>query len=54
MPQNGTAFREMSTSAMDRLAGLGARAAAAFPGLGRAGAFLLQVLRKYHQDDCFT
>ena len=54
MPQNGTALREVGSSVIGRLGSLGARVARAFPELGRAGGFLLQVLRKYHQDDCFT
>jgi membrane protein len=33
---------------------LGSRVAQAFPPLGRAGVFIREVLRKYHQDDCLT
>ena len=30
------------------------RACVAVPPLGRVGAFVWEVLRKYHHDDCFT
>ena len=36
------------------LANLGVRVGREFPRLGRAGAFLREVLRKYHHDDCLT
>jgi len=44
----------MRFSLLQRLESLGSQVARVFPGLGRAGAFLLEVLRKYHQDDCLT
>jgi len=54
MNETVRALREMQGSAVERLAGLGSRAARAFPPLGQVGGFLLEVLRKYHRDDCLT
>ena len=54
MFQTAEALRERGVSILHRLTGLGSRVAREFPSLGRAGGFLLEVVRKYHQDDCLT
>jgi membrane protein len=54
MRQLAEALREQGVSIVRHLTSLGSRMALAFPALGRAGGFLLDVLRKYHQDDCLT
>jgi membrane protein len=54
MTQALGALREAGDAIVRGLTGVGAQVAAVFPPLGRAGAFTLDVLRKYHHDDCFT
>jgi membrane protein len=54
MEQTGEAFRSMGATILRYLSSLGSRVAREFPPLGQAGAFLLDVLRKYHHDDCLT
>ena len=54
MDETVRALREMRVSMVHYLTGLGSQVAQAVPALGRLGAFILEVLRKYHQDDCLT
>ena len=54
MEQTAGRFRRVGASLLLRLESFGSQAARAFPPLGKAGGFLLGVLRKYHQDDCLT
>jgi len=48
------ALRGIHASLLNLVAGWYDRAARAFPPLGQAGGFALEVLRKYHHDDCLT
>jgi membrane protein len=54
MRQTAEALRERGVSIVQSLTVAGDRLAREFPALGRAGRFVLDVLRKYHQDDCLT
>jgi membrane protein len=54
MDQTVRTLTEMRVSLVNALTSLGFRVAQAFPTLGRVGGFTLAVLRKYHQDDCYT
>lgn len=54
MAQVGEKLWRWGTSLNQHLAALGLMVAEAFPPLGRLGRFLLEVLRKYHRDDCLT
>lgn len=54
MLQAAEALRERGVSIVQDRTGVGARLAREFPPLGRAGGFVLNVLRRYHQDDCLT
>jgi len=52
--QAAEALRERGVSIVQYWTEVGSRVAREFPALGRAGGFMLEVLRKYHQDDCLT
>ena len=54
MPQTAWAPREVGFAVLQHLRSLGSRVADDFPNLGRLGSFTLDVLRKYHHDDCLT
>ncbi len=54
MRQTAEALRERGVSIVQYWTEVGSRVAREFPALGRAGGFMLEVLRKYHQDDCLT
>lgn len=47
-------LRALWASLLAALVRVGSRIALAFPAVGAAGDFSLEVLRKYHHDDCFT
>ena len=54
MDQVVRAAREIGCSLQASLTRFGCRIARLFPTLGQAGAFLREVLRKYHHDDCLS
>jgi membrane protein len=47
-------LKEAGDSALEVLEGVGQRVARVFPAAGTVGRFLLEVLRKYHHDDCLS
>ena len=54
MRQAAEALKERGVSIVQYWTEVGSQVAREFPALGRAGGFMLEVLRKYHQDDCLT